>query len=215
MATSVTLVGIAGASGSGKTTLAEGLKAALQQAGWPQTTLLGEDAYYRDQAHLALSERATQNYDDPAALDHDLMVRQLEQLAAGRPIDQPVYDYSRHTRAGQTIPLEPSPIILVEGLFVLSAEPLRRTLDLGLFVETSPDLCLLRRLRRDIRERGRTADSVLAQYEATVRPGYLRHVAPSRAHADVIIDGTGSTSTMIDQGWQALTRALTRATKDQ
>ncbi|TGG93246.1 uridine kinase [Natronospirillum operosum] len=214
MTTSCTLVGIAGASGSGKTTLAQGLKAGLEAANGPQSVLLlGEDAYYRDQSHLSPATRERQNYDDPAALDHALLVSQLRQLASGQPVLQPIYDYRQHTRAAETRRLQPAPLVLLEGLFVLTVPALRDTLSLRLYVDTPADLCLLRRLRRDIRQRGRTAESVLAQYESSVRPGFLTHVAPSRRHAEAVIDGSQGHDSMIATGWAALSRALPSYTK--
>lgn len=208
MTTASMLVGIAGPSGSGKTTLATGLKQRLESSGGTSVVLLSEDAYYRDQAHLPLPERAAQNFDDPAALDHELLLSHLHQLQAGQSIRQPVYDYSSHTRSGQWRRVEPARMVLVEGLFILAVEPLRRLLTLSLYVDTSPDLCLLRRLRRDVRERGRSPDSVLDQYLQTVRPGTIRHVAPSRTHAARLLDGNGDTTTLIGQGWQALQEEL-------
>ncbi len=210
MAQECILIGIAGASGSGKSTLAEALRARLEQADQGPVRLIGEDAYYRDQSALPMAERAVQNYDEPAAMDHDLLLQHLRQLASGQVVEQPVYDYYRHTRVSRTLTLEPAPIVLVEGLFLLSRRALCRVLDLALYVDTDPDLCLLRRLRRDVRERGRTVDSVLAQYEHTVRPGMLRHVLPSRAHADAAVDGSNTEAEMIDQGWAALRRVLER-----
>ncbi|MCH8550452.1 MAG: uridine kinase [Natronospirillum sp.] len=210
MAASCIVIGIAGASGSGKSTLAAGLQTRLEEHLSAPVLLLGEDAYYRDQSALSLAERATQNYDDPAALDHDLLLQHLQQLRSGRSVQQPDYDYTRHTRSDETVLLEPAPCLLVEGLFLLARPALRHELTVSLFVDTAPDLCLLRRLRRDMASRGRTAESVLQQYEQTVRPGYIRHVAPSRAQADTVVDGSRETTAMIDQGWRALCAALPR-----
>ena len=178
------VIGIGGGSGSGKTTIAEAL---IREIGEGACALILHDAYYRDLSHLPLSERAAQNFDHPDALETELLVEHLRELLAGRAIDQPVYDFTRHLRRDDTARIEPRPVLLVEGVLVLSDPELRELLDLKIYVDTDADLRLMRRLQRDIRDRGRTLDSVFEQYLETVRPMHVRHVEPTRAFADLVI----------------------------
>jgi uridine kinase len=176
-------IGIAGGSGSGKTTIAESVVERLNG----QVSLLQHDAYYMHQPGLSLEERTRVNYDHPSSLETSLLVKHLETLRDGVAIERPVYDFSNHLRSAQTIRIEPAPVVVVEGILVLSEPGLRSELDLKIFVDTDADLRLARRLERDIEERGRTVDSVISQYFTTVRPMHVEFVEPSRRYADLII----------------------------
>ena len=178
------ILGIAGFSGSGKTALARALRDRLG------ATLLPLDAYYRDLAHLAPGERDRQNFDHPDALDIDLLLQHLGELARGHPIDRPCYDFVTHTRkAGVTEHLEPTPVILVEGVLALHDPRLRAQFGLAVYVETPPSVFLSRRIQRDARERGRTESSVRQQYAATAGPMAEQYVRPSARHASVVVNG--------------------------
>jgi uridine kinase len=177
-------IAIAGGSGSGKTTIA---RSVVDLVGKDQVIYLQQDAYYRDNAHLSLEEREAINYDHPDSLELELMVEQLDTLREGLPIERPVYDFAIHNRTEETITFVPQPAVIVEGILVLSDPRLRDRFDLRVYIDTDADLRLMRRLRRDIIERGRTVDSVLAQYEKTVRPMHDRFVEPSKRYADIII----------------------------
>jgi uridine kinase len=178
------VIGIGGGSGSGKTTIAEAL---IGEIGEGACALIFHDAYYRDLAHLPLDERAAQNFDHPDSLETELLVEHLGRLLAGRSVDLPVYDFTRHLRREETARVEPRPVVLVEGVLVLADPELRELFDLKIYVDTDADLRLMRRLQRDIRERGRTLDSVFEQYLETVRPMHVRYVEPTRAFADLVI----------------------------
>lgn len=176
-------IGLAGGSGSGKTTISEALVDRLEG----RVSLLSHDAYYRHMPELSFVERTRVNYDHPASLETELLVKHLESLRSGVAIDQPVYDFSKHLRSDETIRVEPGNVIVVEGILVLAEPELRSELDLKIFVDTDPDLRLARRVERDITERGRTVESVLEQYFATVRPMHIEFVQPSLRYADLII----------------------------
>lgn len=176
-------IGIAGGSGSGKTTIAESVVGRLDG----KVSLLQHDAYYLHQPELSYEERTRVNYDHPSSLETDLLVEHLETLRSGVAVERPVYDFSEHLRATETVRIEPAPVVVVEGILVLSQPTLRSELDLKIFVDTDPDLRLARRLERDIDERGRSVDSVITQYFTTVRPMHLEFVEPSRRYADLII----------------------------
>lgn len=182
------LVGIAGGTGSGKSTVVQALATVL---GPESVALLEEDAYYRDAPHLSLDDRAARNYDHPDAIDEELLVHHLEDLKTGSGVDVPCYDFVAHRRLVETRRVEPRPCVVVEGIRVLAVPAVRRLLDLRLYVETDADLRFIRRLRRDVAERGRTVESVMAQWEATVRPMHLQFVEPSKRHADLIIPEGG------------------------
>lgn len=181
------IIGVAGGSGSGKTTVARAIHARLGV----DAVFLDQDAYYADLGHLPLEERVRTNFDHPDALDTDLMVTQLEELAAGRPIDKPTYDFSQHTRAAATIRVEPRDVILVDGILIFADARLRRLFDVKVFVDVADDLRFIRRLERDVSERGRSVDSVIAQYLDTVRPMHLEFVEPSKRYADIIVPEGG------------------------
>jgi len=178
------VIGLAGGSGSGKTTIAESV---VEIVGPEHVALVPHDAYYRDQSALSFEERARTNYDHPDSLESELLASHLKQLRAGEPVERPVYDFSTHTRADETVTVEPQSVILVEGILVLAEPELRDLMDLRVYVDTDADLRLLRRLRRDLVERERTVDSVIDQYEATVRPMHIQFVEPSKRFADIIV----------------------------
>ena len=194
------LVGVAGGSGSGKTTVARALAASFRAE---QVQIVLMDSYYRDRAGVPFEERTRINYDHPDAFDEPLLVEQVQALKAGRAVEQPVYDFTRHERSAERVHVEPSRVIIVEGILVLAVETLRPLLDLKLFVDTPADLRFLRRLRRDVAERGRTIDSVIEQYLATVRPMHDAFIEPSRRHADLIIPEGGHNEIAVDliRGW--------------
>jgi uridine kinase len=182
------LIGIAGGTGSGKTTVALKLAQAMPTG---RASLLQHDWYYRDRSHLPFAERTRINFDEPAALENDLLLQDLLALKAQRPIECPQYDFATHTRRAERRPILPSSIILVEGILLFAIPDLREVFDLRLFVDTDDDVRVLRRVRRDIEERGRDIDSIESQYLGTVRPMHQQHVAPSRAHAHLIIPEGG------------------------
>ena len=192
MSGKVYIVGIAGGTGSGKTTLALGL---MDRLGEDKGVLIPNDAYYRDLSHLSPSDRSGHNFDHPDALETELLITHLKALAAGQPVEMPRYDFETHSRIeGEVKSLDPRPVIVVEGVLVLADEALRDRLDLKIFVEAEPDTRLSRRLVRDQKERGRDTESVLRQYEATVRPMHDRFVEPSKAFAELIYPGEGEGS---------------------
>jgi uridine kinase len=176
-------IGIAGGSGSGKTTVAQAVVERLDG----KVTLVQHDAYYRHQPHLSFEERTQVNYDHPSSLETELLVRHLETLRAGEGVERPVYDFALHLRSEETVWVEPGRVVIVEGILVLADHALRSELDLKIFVDTDPDVRLARRLERDIQERGRSVESVITQYFATVRPMHLEFVQPSMRYADLII----------------------------
>lgn len=153
--------------------------------------MLEHDAYYRDQSHLPYEERTRINYDHPDALDNDLFIAHLDALRAGRAIDKPTYDYAQHTRGAQTVRVEPAPVVVVEGILVLTDAALRERMDIKLFVDTDPDIRVMRRIRRDLEQRGRTFAQVRQQYYESVRPMHLAFVEPSKRFADLIIPEGG------------------------
>lgn len=175
-------VGIAGGSGSGKSTIAQALLAEV-----PGLAMVQHDAYYRDRRDLDFEERSRLNYDHPASLETELLIRHLDMLAEGALIRRPVYDFSVHLRSEEVVEVLPAKVVLVEGILVLADAQLRQRLDLKIYVDTDPDLRLARRLERDITERGRTVASVLTQYFESVRPMHLEFVEPSKRYADLIM----------------------------
>ena len=176
-------IGVAGGSGSGKTTIAEAVVEALGG----RVSLVQHDAYYRHRPDLSFEERTRVNYDHPDSLETELLVEHLALLRSGQAVRCPVYDFAQHLRSDATTLVEPAPVIVVEGILVLADAALRDQLDLKIYVDTDPDIRLARRIRRDVEERGRSVESVLAQYFATVRPMHLEFVEPSKRYADLII----------------------------
>jgi len=189
------IIGISGASASGKTLLAHTI---VNELGSKEVTIIGEDSYYKDLAHLPVEERAKTNFDHPDSFDHELLIQHLNDLQAGKTVEVPTYDFSTHSRAGETRSIGDHTIIVLEGILLFVDPELRERMDIRIFMDTPLDICLLRRLTRDIEERGRTLDSVLTQYNATVRPMYYQFIEPSKRHADVIVPRGGANRIAID-----------------
>jgi uridine kinase len=189
------LVGVAGGSGSGKTTVADRLAGLMGDASVAHLRL---DAYYCDNGHLPLEARAAVDYDHPDAFDWELLLEHLDALAAGDPVDVPVYDFATHARRDERTRVPPARVVVVEGILVLHHAVLRDRLDLRAFVDTDADLRFIRRLERDVDERGRSLRSVIDQYLSSVRPGHEHFIAPSQRHADVIITGGGMNVAAMD-----------------
>jgi uridine kinase len=182
------VIGIAGGSGSGKTTV---LQRIIRQFGADPIAVLDHDAYYHDLSHLSPEERAQFNFDHPDALETDLMREHLDRLVEGKAIEKPVYDFTTHTRRDDTETVEPRPVIIIEGILVLAESMLEERMDIKIYVDTADDIRLMRRIRRDIQERGRSIEGILRQYERTVRPMHLEFVEPSKREADIIIPRGG------------------------
>lgn len=195
MKTSPVIIGIAGGTGSGKTTIA---RRVYEQIGRDRIEWISHDSYYRNFCDLPREERDRVNYDHPDSLETSLMVEQLDQLLAGNPIEIPVYDFAQHLRSPQTRRVDPKPAVIVEGILVLAEPEIRKRIDIKLFVDTPADIRFLRRLRRDIESRGRTVDSVIDQYLATVRPMHEEFVEPSKRFADLIIPEGGENRVALD-----------------
>lgn len=189
------VIGVAGGSGSGKTTV---VRRIVDSLGDDAVTVLEHDRYYRDRNDLRLEERAALNYDHPDSLETDLLVRHLLELRAGRPVDAPVYDFARHARQAMTLPALPRRAIIVEGILIFSDPPLRSLMDIKVFVDADDDTRFIRRLQRDIADRGRTVASVIDQYLGTVKPMHLEFVEPSKRYADIIIPLGGHNAVAID-----------------
>ena len=189
------LTGIAGGSGSGKTFVANSI---IESRGSDKAVIIQEDSYYKDLSALPYHERAVANFDHPDAFDHDLLAKHLSQLMDGKTISQPIYDYKLHRRSKETKTVRPSAVIILEGILIFSKTQLRELMDFRVFIETALDICFIRRLKRDIAERGRTVNSVIQQYYETVRPMYLRFVEPSKRYADILIPGGEKDSSAVD-----------------
>jgi uridine kinase len=189
------VIGIAGGTGSGKTTVANVI---LERVGAQNIAFLAHDSYYKDLKDLPRPQRDLVNFDHPNSLETDLLVAHLESLRQWRSVDIPVYDFTIHSRTSQTRHLEPQPVILVEGILVFAEPGLREMFDVKIFVDTDPDVRFIRRLKRDLVERGRTVDSVIQQYETSVRPMHLEFVEPSKRYADVIIPEGGLNTVAMD-----------------
>jgi uridine kinase len=195
MTTSSIIIGVAGGSGSGKTTVARRI---LARVGADRIAYIPHDAYYREFNHLTPEQLNALNWDHPDALDTDLMIEHVQQLKAGRAVELPIYDFTRNRRTEQTLRVGPQPVILVEGILIFADARLRRLFDVKIFVDTDADLRFIRRLQRDIAERGRTAEAVVQQYLTTVRPMHLEFVEPSKRYADVIIPEGGLNEVAMD-----------------
>jgi uridine kinase len=189
------LIGIAGASGSGKTSVAASIIKSLES---DEAVIIQEDSYYKDLSDVPFAERKGRNFDHPDAFDHDLLAKHLSQLLNGEAVSHPVYNYKLHTRSKETKTVGPGILIILEGILVFSKAQLRDLMDYRVFIETPLDICFIRRLKRDVEERGRTADSVIKQYTETVRPMYLQFTEPSRQYADILISGEGRNSEAVE-----------------
>lgn len=189
------LIGITGGTGSGKSTVA---KAIYNNFNKDDITMIMQDAYYKDQSNLSMSEREKTNYDHPNAFDTDLLINQLNDLLEGKSADMPIYDFTIHTRSKETETVYSRPIIIVEGILIFDDERLRNMFDIKLFVETDADIRILRRLQRDVKERARTVDSVINQYLNVVRPMHLQFTEPTKRFADLIIPEGGNNKVAID-----------------
>lgn len=189
------IIGISGASASGKTLLAHTI---VNELGSKEVTVIGEDSYYKDLAHLSVEERAKANFDHPDSLDHALLIQHLNELQNGKTVEVPIYDFSTHSRTKETRTVGNHTIIVLEGILLFVDPELRELLDIRIFMDTPLDICLTRRLGRDIKERGRTLESVLEQYIKTVRPMYHQFIEPSKRHADVIVPRGGANRIAID-----------------
>lgn len=179
------IIGIAGGSASGKTSVAEILRDAYDEDN--SVTIIRQDDYYKDQSHMPFEERLKTNYDHPSAFDNDLLINQLDKLIAGETIEKPTYDYAHHTRSTITETISPCDVIILEGLFVLQDEDIRNKLDMKIFIDTEADIRFIRRLKRDVKERARTLESVCDQYMTTVKVMHDAFVEPSKKYADIII----------------------------
>jgi uridine kinase len=188
------VLGIAGGTASGKTTVARKIVEAVHAG---SVAFLEQDAYYRDLSDVPIEERRQFNFDHPDAFDVDKMVAHLTALKEGRAVDMPVYDFATHTPAAQTVRVEPAPVVVIEGILVLAMEPVRRLLDMKIFVDTDDDVRVLRRIERDVRDRGRSLESVIEQYFRTVRPMHLGFIEPSKRFADIVIPHGGSNDVAI------------------
>jgi uridine kinase len=200
------IVGVVGGSGSGKTTVAHAIAESVEGG----AVVLDQDAYYRDLAHLPLEERRRINFDHPDSIDTALFVAHLEALAAGEPVNKPTYDFAAHTRAAGTVRIEPGRVVVVDGILLFVDPRLRRMFDLRIYVDVADDVRFIRRLLRDLTERGRSLESVIEQYLDTVRPMHLEFVEPSRRHADVIIPEGGENRVGIEMILAHVQRELAR-----
>ena len=179
------IIGIAGGSASGKTSVARKLVKNFDD--YKTVAIIRQDDYYRDQSHMPFQERLKTNYDHPDAFDNELLIRQIDELASGKSVEKPTYDYVNHTRSTITEVVHPSDVLILEGLFVLEDEEIRKRLDMKIFIDTDADIRFIRRLKRDVRDRGRTIESVCDQYMNTVRVMHEAFVEPSKRKADIII----------------------------
>jgi uridine kinase len=189
------VIGVAGGTGSGKTTVAREI---LRRAGTPRIAFIQHDAYYKDLAELPLTQRAMRNFDHPDALDNDLLIAHLRDLKAGQAVEVPVYDFTTHSRTARTLRVDPQPVVLLEGILIFADGALRQMMEVKIYVDTDADIRFIRRLERDIAERGRTMESVIRQYLSTVRPMHQEFVEPSKRHADVIIPEGGFNEVAMD-----------------
>lgn len=189
------VIGLAGGTGSGKTTVAQAI---LNKVGAERIAVVPQDAYYHNLAAMPSAVRDALNFDHPESLETDLLIGHIQQLKAGQAINLPVYDFTRNARSPQIVRVEPQPVILVEGILIFVEAALRALFDMKIFVDTDADLRVLRRLQRDVAERGRTVQSVIQQYLLTVRPMHLDFVEPSKRYADVIIPEGGQNTVAIE-----------------
>lgn len=195
MAKKPIIIGVAGGSGSGKTSVTRSIYKRFTDK---TILVIEQDSYYKDQSHLPFEKRLNTNYDHPFAFDNELLMQHLKALGEQQSIEKPIYDYKIHTRSEETIPVEPKDVIILEGILILEDERLRDMMDIKVFVDTDADLRIIRRLLRDIKERGRTIDSVIEQYVNVVRPMHLQFIEPTKRYADIIIPEGGENHVAID-----------------
>lgn len=194
-----TIIAIAGASASGKSLFASTVYQELvAEFGGERIAVLAEDAYYRSQDHLSMDQRVLTNYDHPAAFEHELLAQHLQQLKEGVAVEMPQYCYKTHTRKTETIRVQSAKVILVEGILLLTDARLREQFNITVFMDTPLDICLLRRIKRDVEERGRTISSITEQYENYVRPAFFEFIAPSKQYADLVVTRGGKNQIAID-----------------
>lgn len=189
------LIGITGGTGSGKSTVSRQI---LKRNGEENVVIIEQDSYYKDQSHLTFDERVKRNYDHPLAFDNQLLLKHLKALLNNKPIEKPIYDFGQHTRKNETVTVYPRRIIILEGILILYDEEIRNLCDIKIFVDTDSDVRVIRRIKRDIKERGRSLDSVIEQYMNTVRPAHLQFVEPTKKYADIIIPEGGYNEVAID-----------------
>ena len=189
------IIGIAGGTGSGKTTVVRKIIQSLPEG---EVTVIPQDSYYRDNSNLPLEERLKLNFDEPAAIEFELLVNQLKDLKAGKPVEQPIYSYLTCTRSKETIPIQPRDVIIVECILILCDEELRKMMDMKVFVDADADDRLIRVINRDIIERGRTVEMVIDRYEKVLKPMHLQHIEPTKRYADLIIPQGGNNLVAID-----------------
>ncbi|MEX0624593.1 uridine kinase [Saccharospirillum sp.] len=199
MSVSPIFIGIAGASASGKSLLAGTIYQELkQELGDEALAIIKEDSYYREQGNLTMEERIAINYDHPNAFDHDLLIQHMDALHSGQNVEIPIYEFTVHNRSEETFPLKPVRIVIIEGILLLHDKAIRKRLDAKVFMDTPLDICLLRRLQRDITERGRTVESIIEQYKRTVRPMFLEFIEPTKQFADIIVPRGGKNRVAIE-----------------
>lgn len=189
------VIGVTGGSGGGKTSVSRAILDSFPNA---RIAMIQHDSYYKDQSHMSFEERVKTNYDHPLAFDTDFMIQQLKELLAGRPVDIPIYDYKKHTRSDKTFRQDPQDVIIVEGILVLEDERLRELMDIKLFVDTDDDIRIIRRIKRDMMERGRSLESIIDQYTSVVKPMYHQFIEPSKRYADIVIPEGVSNVVAID-----------------
>ncbi len=189
------IIGVTGGSGSGKTSVS---RAILNHFPQESIMMIEHDSYYKDQSHLSFEERLKTNYDHPFAFDTDLLIEHLQQLLNHQTIEKPVYDYVQHTRSTKTVIQEPRDVIIVEGILILEDERLRDLMDIKIYVDTDNDICIIRRIKRDMEERGRSLDSIIEQYLTVVKPMYHQFIEPTKRYADVVVPEGGTNYVAID-----------------
>ena len=194
MENNILVIGIAGGTGSGKTTLMKNIVTRFEG----DVTILSHDNYYKRHDDMTYEERCLLNYDEPDALETDLMAKHLDALRHGQAIDCPVYDFAQHNRSNETVHIEPRKVIIVEGILIFENEPLRDLMDIRIFVDTDADVRLCRRITRDVNKRGRTLDSVLDQYQQTVKPMHEKYVEPSKKYANIVVPEGGKNFVALD-----------------
>ena len=203
----ILVIGIAGGTGSGKTTLMKNIIDCYAD----QVTVLSHDNYYRRRDELTYEERCLINYDEPAALETELMAVHLDQLRQGQAIDCPVYDFTQHNRSNETVRIVPKSVIIVEGILIFENQPLRDLMDIKIFVDTDADVRLCRRIKRDVNKRGRTLESVLTQYQTTVKPMHEKYVEPSKRFADIVVPEGGKNIVALEMIMGRIQRHLKEA----